>query len=125
MGDRVLEAGDVITIDGSSGEVFDGTIPGTTEVVPEARTLLAWADELGIEVGEATASSDSSAIATSPCRPRKVDPDDCLRAIAIKGFAQAEGVADAVLSTSDERRAGSSTSSSSRAWSRRSRAPTG
>ena len=40
VGDRILNAGDVITIDGSSGEVFEGAIPGTTEVVPEARTLL-------------------------------------------------------------------------------------
>ena len=29
-------SGDVITIDGSTGEVFEGTIPATTEVVPEA-----------------------------------------------------------------------------------------
>ena len=51
VGDRVLDAGDVITIDGSSGEVFEGTIPGTSEIVPEARTLLEWARELGIDIG--------------------------------------------------------------------------
>ena len=48
VGDRVLRAGDVITIDGGTGEVFEGAIAGTTEVVPEAQTLLAWAKELGI-----------------------------------------------------------------------------
>ena len=44
-------AGDVITIDGGTGEVFEGAVAGATEVVPEARTLLAWAAELGIPIG--------------------------------------------------------------------------
>jgi pyruvate,orthophosphate dikinase len=99
--DRVLRSGDVITIDGSSGEVFEGTIPGTTEVVPEARTLLLWAKELGIPVGSGAdpVAADPSSI---PAAGRKVTPDDGVRAIAIKGFAQLQGVADVVLSTPDE-----------------------
>ncbi len=96
VGDRILNAGDVITIDGSSGEVFEGTIPGTTEIVPEARTLLAWARELGIDVGY---EGTPAAQVTAPVAGRKVTPDDCLRAIAIKGFASTQGVADVVLST--------------------------
>ena len=40
FGERTLEAGTVITIDGRTGEVFEGSIPSTIEVVPEARTLL-------------------------------------------------------------------------------------
>ncbi len=99
VGDRILQPGDVITIDGSSGEVFEGTIPGTTEIVPEARTLLAWARELGIPVGEDSAPVDPSSM---PGAARKVAPDDCLRAIAIKGFAPIQGVADVVLSTPDD-----------------------
>jgi pyruvate,orthophosphate dikinase len=95
VGGRVLLAGDVITIDGSSGEVFEGTIQGTTEVVPEARTLLAWARELGIPVGEEVVTADPSNL---PAAGRKVTPDDCLRAIGIKGFAPTQGVADVVLS---------------------------
>jgi pyruvate,orthophosphate dikinase len=95
VGERVLLAGDVITIDGSSGEVFEGRIQGTTEVVPEARTLLAWAQELGIPVGEEAVAADPSKL---PAAGRKVTPDDCLRAIGIKGFAPAQGVADVVLS---------------------------
>ncbi len=51
VGDRVLHAGDVITIDGGTGEVFEGAVAGATEVVPEAKTLLAWAAELGIPIG--------------------------------------------------------------------------
>ena len=96
-----LEAGAVITIDGRTGEVFEGAIPGTTEVVPEARTLLAWAREAGIEIGEPAAVPDgASAGPSAGATPaRKVTPDQCLRAIAIKGFAPTQAVADAVLAT--------------------------
>ncbi len=52
IGDRTLLEGAVISIDGSSGEVFDGAIPGGSEVVPEARTLLEWAADAGIEIGQ-------------------------------------------------------------------------
>ena len=98
VGDRILNGGDVITIDGSSGEVFEGRIPGTTEVVPEARTLLSWAEELGIPIGDDPMVAGPSRIRSTG---RKVTPDQCLRAIAIKGFAPIQGVADVVLSTPD------------------------
>ncbi len=96
VADRRLRAGDVITIDGSSGEVFEGAIEATTTVVPEARTLLAWAEELGIPIGDSSSVADAS---TVPSEVRKVSPDDCLRAISIKGFVPLEGLADAVLVT--------------------------
>jgi pyruvate,orthophosphate dikinase len=104
VGDRTLVAGDVITIDGSSGEVFEGTIPGTTEVAPDARALLAWASELGIPIGDegpgGTGALDRPPASTPAAR--KTTPDDCLRAIAIKGFAPLQGLADAVLATPDD-----------------------
>ena len=99
VGDRTLEAGDVITIDGTTGEVFEGTIQATTQVVPEARTLLSWARELGIRVGDDSIVADPASV---PAAGRRVTPDDCLRAVGIKGFAPLQGVADAVLSTPDE-----------------------
>ena len=111
IGDRILVPGDVITIDGRTGEVFDGVIPGTTEVVPEARTLLAWAAELGIDVGAPSAlaepTTDASPVETSAAvaassPTRKVTPDMCLRVIAIKGFAMLPGIADAVLADPSE-----------------------
>ncbi len=97
IGDRILRRGDVITIDGSSGEVFEGAIPWTTEVVPEARTLLAWARDLGIAIG-GDAPGEAS---VAPVAARKVTPDHALRAVAMKGFAPVPGVADAVISTPD------------------------
>jgi pyruvate,orthophosphate dikinase len=87
--------GDVITIDGRTGEVFEGVIPGTTEVVREARTLLSWAAELGIDVGAGVHSTEVPP--TGSLSARAVTPDMCLRVIGIKGFALLSGIADAVL----------------------------
>ena len=97
VGDRVLRAGDVITIDGSSGEVFEGAIAGSSEIVPEARMLLAWSKELGIAVEEPTGNS-------APPIPsaRKVTPDRVLQVISIKGFAPLAGLADALGSKPED-----------------------
>ncbi len=98
IGERTLRTGDTLTIDGSTGEVFEGTIPGTTEVVSEAKTLLGWAKELGVPIGDG--GTEATSVPTSePAADRRVTPDDCLRAIAIKGMTPAQGVADAALST--------------------------
>jgi pyruvate, orthophosphate dikinase len=111
IGERTLRSGDVITIDGNSGEVFEGAIPGTSEVVPEVQTLLSWASELGVAIAgaEPANAEPGSQPATQPARSanqpaaaRKVTPDTCLRAIAIKGFATAQGVADVALSTPND-----------------------
>jgi pyruvate,orthophosphate dikinase len=94
FGDRILGEGETITIDGSTGEVFLGAIPGTTEVVPEAMVLLGWAQELGFPIGVAT---PERAPVSAPSR--SVTLDDALRVIAIKGFAQLPALSDALLST--------------------------
>jgi pyruvate,orthophosphate dikinase len=94
VGERALRAGDVITIDGSSGEVFEGAVAGPTEMAPEVATLGAWAEELGIGVFEEAPTRAGETLAT-----REVGSDSCLRAIAVKGFAPLDGLADALLST--------------------------
>jgi pyruvate,orthophosphate dikinase len=91
---RALATDQVITIDGGTGEVFEGAIGGTTEIAPEAATLLGWARAAGIEVEteeRPMMSPDAG----------DVDADRVLRAIAIKGFALFDGIADAVLGTPD------------------------
>ena len=98
LGDRRFRAGDTITIDGGSGEVFEGAIPGTTEPVPEAATLLGWARELGITVGEEGGAREPTA--RQPAR--RASMDDLIRALGIKGFASTEGAADALASTPDQ-----------------------
>jgi pyruvate,orthophosphate dikinase len=47
VGEHVLHEGDIITIDGGTGDVYLGEIPTVPPVFsPELRTLLGWADEI-------------------------------------------------------------------------------
>jgi len=47
MGDRMVHEGDIITIDGATGNVYLGEIPTIEpEFSPQLNTLLGWADEL-------------------------------------------------------------------------------
>jgi pyruvate, orthophosphate dikinase len=92
---RVVRAGHVITIDGGTGEVFEGAVDGSTVIAPEASTLLAWAGEAGIDVAPSATPEPAS-------RSSAVDAGRLLRVVAIKGFATTQGIADAVLATSDD-----------------------
>ncbi len=66
VGDTSFREGDVITIDGTSGKVYLGSIPTVEpEFSPELGTLLAWADEVSIL--KVMANADT--------------PDDALRAL--------------------------------------------
>jgi pyruvate, orthophosphate dikinase len=96
IGGKRLAAGDVITIDGSTGEVFEGRIVASSGVVPEAATLQQWAKELGIGIDDVTPAAVPAAAA------RAVTSDACLRTISVKGFATLEALADAVLVTPDD-----------------------
>jgi phosphoenolpyruvate-protein kinase (PTS system EI component) len=61
IGDRVLHAGDVVTIDGSSGDVFAGRVGMITEEPPaELETLLRWADAVAAGHVEVRANADTS-----------------------------------------------------------------
>jgi pyruvate, orthophosphate dikinase len=46
VGNKVFKEGDFISIDGSTGEVFEGKMPSVkpTELMPEAQEILSWAD---------------------------------------------------------------------------------
>jgi pyruvate,orthophosphate dikinase len=88
---RRFNAGDAITIDGGTGEIFAGVVAGSTTIAPEAATLASWADELGIETIRAT---DAGLIGDS-----SVTPDEVLRALLIKGSATADGLAAATISS--------------------------
>ena len=97
IGDRTIATGEVISIDGSSGEVFAGHLAGTTEPVPEAKTLLSWATELGVPIG-------AGDMAASPGGPpsRQATLDDVIRRLSTKGFGTAATLADAVVAPADE-----------------------
>jgi pyruvate,orthophosphate dikinase len=107
IGERILRAGDTITIDGGSGEVFAGAIAGASVVVPEAPVLLAWAAELGIPIGEPAAPVSGAVPAPGPAptpdRPfQGVSADDLVRMLVVKGYATPEAAAAALLATADE-----------------------
>jgi pyruvate, orthophosphate dikinase len=95
---RTLAVGDTITIDGSTGEIFEGAITGSCTVVPEAATLLSGAAELGIPIGAAEAPGEA------PGGPGAValTTDDVVRVLVVKGYATPEGAATALRSTPEE-----------------------
>ncbi len=51
IGGTTYREGDILSIDGARGEVFAGTADVVRTIVPAAAILLAWADELGVDVG--------------------------------------------------------------------------
>ncbi len=132
IGDRRLTAGEVITIDGSTGEVFPGAAAGIASVVPEAAILLEWARELGIEIASSpegaaatSAVAGASLAASRPGRvggasakdgsmpdqspgaasaPGEIDTGEGLRVLAVKGYATPEGLGAALATSSEDAR---------------------
>ncbi len=95
-----LAVGETITIDGSTGEVFAGAVAGERRVVPEAATLLGWAKELGVPIGEAedaAAAAASASPETPVAETATVSADDVLRAMLVKGLAGPDGIAQMLL----------------------------
>ncbi|MGZ4670390.1 MAG: pyruvate, phosphate dikinase [Blastococcus sp.] len=99
IGDVRYAVGDVLTIDGSTGEVFAGEVAGSETVVPEAETLLAWAGALGIVVpvddeptGPATEVADGA---------QEVADDDVLGWLYIKTISTAEALAACLLAAEE------------------------
>lgn len=85
-------AGDTLTIDGSTGEIFAGEVDSGSTIVPEATVLLAWAEELGIDVPEAKVASQGGPRAEVAA----ANPWSVLRTVLVKGFVTAEDVATAL-----------------------------
>ena len=91
---QVFEAGTELTIDGDSGNVYLGSIPGHREVVPDVQVLRGWADALGIPI---PAPSDGLAASTpAPAMSSDIAADDVIRTLSIKGTASVEQLADAL-----------------------------
>jgi pyruvate,orthophosphate dikinase len=101
IGGTRISVGKTITIDGSTGEIFDGAVGGERVVVPEVATLLAWAAELGVPVGTAPDAAAATQAAAAG-EPGGAEADDVLRALLVKGFALPDQLAVALLSTADE-----------------------
>ena len=104
-GGRTFACGQVITIDGATGEVFAGAIHGDEAAAPEAATLTEWARELGIEIpadastgGVADPRSAGSAapVAAPAVGTLSLGEDDVIRRLLVRGPVTAEGLAAAL-----------------------------
>jgi pyruvate, orthophosphate dikinase len=93
MGGRSLGPGSVITIDGATGEVFEGVAAGVATVVPEARILTGWARELGIVLGDAAPAGAPSGEQERREAAVVTTADDAVRVMAIKGYCDPAGLA--------------------------------
>ncbi len=94
IGDHDVRAGDVLTVDGGTGEVFLGELAGTWMVAPEAATLLAWANELGIEI--AAEAHEPEQAHTTPVSANEVTIEDLLVTLAIKGGSTLEQLLEVI-----------------------------
>jgi len=83
---RKLQAGERITIDGSTGEVYAGEVAGSSLIAPEAATLLAWADQLGIEITRPESESPVETREEAPASATATS-DEVLKVLLIKGVA--------------------------------------
>lgn len=111
IGEAAMRAGDTITIDGATGDVFAGVAAGVSEVVPEAAILLGWARELGIRietpgvVAAEEVAMDENAPTLGPGTPGAADEitiDDVIRVMVVKGYAGPDGIATALGCPGDD-----------------------
>jgi pyruvate,orthophosphate dikinase len=96
IGDDELAAGDMITINGGTGEIMIGAAGTETLPVPEATILLTWARKLGIDI--APTREGTSAVSDEEAMPAEaeaqIDRNTLIRTLAIKGFVTADALAE-------------------------------
>jgi pyruvate,orthophosphate dikinase len=97
FGDRRLAVGELITIDGTAGEVLAGAVSHERKVVAEAAVLVAWADELGIDVPVSQPPTAHPGTTTAD-----VSREDVLRALLIKGYGSPEMMGTCLLSSTEQ-----------------------
>ena len=95
---RTFSAGETITIDGSTGEVFAGEVCGGCEIVPQAATLLSWARELGIPIGEEPTPEPVAETTSASSTPvETATKEDVLRSLLVKGQSSPESLGQALV----------------------------
>ena len=108
IGGRLLRPPTTITIDGSTGEIFEGVLVTQVAIVPEAEELLAWARELGIEIGGPAGSAPAplepagEPVPVGPEGRSPITREEVLRCLAVKGYATPAGLAEAQFSRLEE-----------------------
>jgi pyruvate, orthophosphate dikinase len=110
IGGAALGSGEVLTIDGGSGEVFRGVVESATEVVPAARTLLGWARELGVSIAAAPSFEEHVAADGGEAPPgaaaagSEASEDACILVLGVKGLGTLDALAAALGATPDDAR---------------------
>jgi pyruvate,orthophosphate dikinase len=102
IGDQTYREGDVLSVDGSSGEIFGGAVESISTVVPEAAILLAWAEELGIQVGERAEQDMGGMTVDVAASGGTVGIDVVVRALLIKGYVMPDMLAPALGVSAEE-----------------------
>jgi pyruvate,orthophosphate dikinase len=97
VGSKKYEDGATVSIDGLTGHVYDGAVPGERVPTPEADILLTWARDAGIEVTAGAGEPSSAALASAG--HHAVAAEDVIRCLSIKGAASIDMLADALLTT--------------------------
>jgi pyruvate,orthophosphate dikinase len=95
IGTHVFGPGDVLTIDGSTGEVFAGAVAGGSQIVPEAAVLFSWAEDLGIEI----AADEEVAEGKADDVGREATREEVLHILTIKGFVVPNDLAPLLFTT--------------------------
>ncbi len=114
---RRIVAGEWLTIDGVTGDVFDGEIAIASSAPPEMAILRGWAADAGIAIHDPEPASSSGLVAQDAAGHVEVQPargsepapdhsspdiDELLLAIEIKGLATLSGLASALGTGEDE-----------------------
>jgi pyruvate,orthophosphate dikinase len=97
---RSFKDGQTITIDGSTGEIFEGEVCGAAEIVPEAAKLLTWARDLGITIADGDGTANGKAAVEAPADASgasAVTRADVIRGLFVKGSSTSEGLASYLL----------------------------
>ncbi len=91
---RTFAPGEVLTIDGSTGAVFTGAVASEARVVPEAAVLLAWAEDLGIDISSGDEETEVVEDVAS-----QVTREQVIHALTIKGFVVPNDLGPALLTS--------------------------
>jgi len=92
--------GETLTVDGSTGEIFVGHIPGHPVIAPEVARLLAWAEALQIAIP--LTETDTGHAGTERPLARPVAADEVVACLSLRSVSTAEALADSLLASASD-----------------------
>jgi pyruvate,orthophosphate dikinase len=98
---RTYPEGDLLTIDGGTGEVFSGAVQARLTIAPEAAVLLGWAKDLHA-TGDDEEGSDMSDERSGIVEDGGATREDVIRCLAIKGYVTPDLLAPALGVSGEE-----------------------